>query len=234
LPALNGNGAAPTVPIAVPVEPSQAILPPRPTGRTVAAQKPSPSLWGSWPIIVIIIALLAIGVAVALLVWPRSHDEGKHGLVPPPAPERMETNPLPPPPSPPASSDPSSGPHSQVVPRPTPDPVPPPPQQIQPDDDLNGPDPTPFGPGPIPHVDFLYTAIGKYCDKLKACPGADQDELSSACDMVSALPKQPAPACPAAKRCLEHIEHLTCSQAIAGNPMSTVMIFQDCAAAMSC
>ena len=112
LPVLNGSGnghanghaqhAAPSAPMPMPVMPvmnegSQPILPPRPTGRSFAAEKPR-SVWKSWPMLVIVLASVAIVVAVVLMVWPPSSGhETKRALQPPPAPERMETNPLPPP-----------------------------------------------------------------------------------------------------------------------------------------
>src|SRR5262245_2082840 len=110
LPALNGNGASTNgaigtnghvaaTPAAVPAplparEGSQPILPPRTTARSVQAQRP-PSMWRSWPMLVIALAVVAIVAATVIMVLPagRSHAGGK--LSAPPAPERMETNPLP-------------------------------------------------------------------------------------------------------------------------------------------
>jgi hypothetical protein len=240
LPALRGNGhpngakAASAVPAGVPVAiaaaESQPILPPRPTGRSVAAQ--APSMWRSWPVLVIILAILAIGAAVTLMVWPTGQsDSGKRALQPPPAPEHMETNPLPPSqPQGGGGADPWSPPHSQVDPRPTPDPVPNPPDE--PDD----PDRDPFGGGGVVGgtlggASFLYTELDHACRKLKTCPDVDQSMLSMTCDLVSSMPKRPVPSCAAAQRCLDAIDHMSCSQTGFANPTSVITMFQDCTTA---
>ena len=51
----------------------------------------------SWPMLVIVLAVAAIVGAVVIMVWPEHHGAGEHPLKPPPAPERMDTDPLPPP-----------------------------------------------------------------------------------------------------------------------------------------
>src|SRR5262245_30422203 len=101
-PARNGhnaqlNGQAVQAPIATAAAPAQEappVLPPRPTARSHTAE-PRSSAWRSWPVIVIVLAMIAIVVAVVLMVWPassgRGGDSGKHALKPPPAPERMPT-----------------------------------------------------------------------------------------------------------------------------------------------
>src|SRR4051812_29811244 len=108
---------------------SGPVLPPRMTGRSAAVRAPKSS-WKSWPMLVIVLASVAIVVAVILMVWPPGQtDAGRKMLSQPPAPERMETDPLPP-----AGAgntngaDPWGG-HSQAdpkaQPRVTPDPLPP-------------------------------------------------------------------------------------------------------------
>src|SRR6185312_9249628 len=105
-----------------------------------------------------------------------------------PAPERMDTDPLPPPGAgnpngadPWKNGDPNAQPHAQVVPRSTPDPLPAQPPQ-QPDDDQ-------FGFGGLANglaggttggniitggsPDFMFSAMGHACQKLKTCPNAD-------------------------------------------------------------
>src|SRR5580704_1213152 len=58
------------VPIAMPArEGSAPILPPRPTGRSVAVARPGSPL-RSWPVVVIGLAAVAIVAAVAIMVWP--------------------------------------------------------------------------------------------------------------------------------------------------------------------
>ena len=123
LPAL--QQAAPVATL-VANESSQPILPPRPTGRLATMQPGPRAAWASWPVIVIIIAVIAILVAVVVRAWP-AHDSGpEHTLQPPPAPERMNTDPLLL-----QGADPwgNNAPHSNVVPRPTPDPATPLPPQ---------------------------------------------------------------------------------------------------------
>lgn len=89
-PALpNGHPPHAAVAHAVPLPvAAQTILPPRPTGaETVPA-----SAWRSWPVVVIVVAMLAIVAAVVIMVWPAGHSAaGKRALQPPPAPERMDT-----------------------------------------------------------------------------------------------------------------------------------------------
>jgi hypothetical protein len=124
LPALQpgataGNGAPGAVAHAVAMPPAaQAVLPPRP-GRAATGPRAG-SAWRSWPVVVIVVATMAIVAAVVLMVWPATRGEpGKHTLQPPPAPERMDTQ------TPPvtpridtrpapgrAPADPSSGPHA--------------------------------------------------------------------------------------------------------------------------
>jgi hypothetical protein len=191
----------------------------------------------SWPVLVIILALLAIGTAVVLMMWPPNNiDEGKHALQPPPAPERMETNPLPPQGGG-TSGDPWSAPHSQAdprpTPRPTPDPIPIDPPTKPDDDDVFGgisPNGGVFG-GNLAGASFMYTELEHACRKLKTCPDVDQTTLSTVCDMVSSMPKQSAPSCDAGKRCLEAIDNMSCSQTGFANPTSVIMMFQDCATA---
>jgi len=242
-----------SAPIAVPVAredtPSQPILPPRPTARSVAAQQPTGTRvrWSSWPMIVIILAVAAIIGAVAIMVWPEHRGPGEHTLKAPPAPERMDTDPLPPPGAGnPNGADPwsngangnaNNAPHSQVVPRSTPDPLPPQPPQ-QPDDDQFG-----FGnlmPGNGAVIgggggspDFMFAAMGHACNKLKTCPNAD-DTLKSICDVYSQFPPSAPPAnCAPAQRCLEAIDNMSCSQSGYGSPLSVVNMFQDCTKAIT-
>lgn len=232
----NGNGQV-AVPVAVAAhEASQPILPPRPTGRSVAAQSPHPA-WRSWPVVVIVLACAAIVTAVVIMVWPPSPEANRHSLQPPPAPERMETNPLPPTgqANPTTPSDPWGG-HSQNDPpvqRHVPDPLPanPPPTQTPDDTDV-------FGgivggqPGGLGQPDFMFTALGHACQKLKGCPNTDQTLLSTLCDTVSMLPNRPAPTgCAAAQRCLDAIDKLNCSQTGFANPNAVVFMFQDCTTA---
>jgi len=236
LPALQ-QGAAP-VAVAVPVNdaPSQPILPPRPTARSVAASAPPRA--SRWPIYVIVLAVVAIAGAVVIMVWPQHDSPTEHTLQPPPAPERMDTDPMPQP----GAADPwgTNAPHSQVVPRSTPDPLPVQPPQ-QPDDDQQ------FGFGGLlgggggggggavagGSPDFMLAALGHACKKLKTCPNAD-DTLDTLCDTYMAFPSTGAPPnCATAQKCLDAIDNMSCSQSGYGSPLSVVQMFQDCTKALT-
>ena len=240
----NGNGhhvaaayaatSAPApIPIAVhPREESQPILPPRPTGRSVAAQRPR-SMWRSWPMLVIALATIAIVVAVILMVWPPSSgSEGKRALQPPPAPERMDSNPLPPPGQGNNNgADPWGG-HSQNTPAPprqTPDPLPPGSPQIDPNDPLAG-----IGTlGSLgPQGDVMVAMMAHACDKLKACPDADET-FTSVCDQFSMFARRSSPpTCAAAQRCMAAIDKMDCSADLS-NPVAVVQQMTDCSSAIT-
>ncbi len=193
------------------------ILPPRPTGRSVATVAASSPL-RSWPVVVIGVAAVAIIAAVAIMVWPPAKPDrairDQHELQPPPAPERMDSDPLPP------SQPAPSAQHSQVdppAPRHTPDPLPaqPSPRNIDPQD--------PFGNSPgglsglslsgIAGADMMMAVMGHACARLKACPDADES-VRDMCDMFSSYSRTAkAPDCDAAKQCLELIDKLDCSAA---------------------
>ncbi|MBV8761464.1 MAG: hypothetical protein JO257_29475 [Deltaproteobacteria bacterium] len=220
---------------AVSPQPARQVLPPRPTGTRIAAQpEPRSSIWRNWPVLVIVLAATAIIGAVVIMVWPQHRGEASHTLKPPPAPERMDTDP-----SPSTGADPwgKQGNAAPVVPRSTPDPLPAQPPQ-QPDDDQFG-----FGglanglanggtvTGTSP--DFMFAAMGHACKKLATCPNAD-DTLKSICDVYSSFPPAAPPAnCAPAQRCLDAIDNMSCSQSGYGSPLSVVNMFQDCTKAIT-
>jgi hypothetical protein len=214
--------AAPQPPVVAPVangvHEAQPILPPRPTGRMVTAP-PVAGWWKSWPMIVIVLAGIAIVIAVVLMVWPPGGgDKGTQTVEPPPAPERMDTNPLPP----------KSG---SITPSPSPSPpkpadptAPAPPKVDIPDD----PDPQ-LALGTPTQVAIL----DRVCDRLMVC-GNDAAETfcDAAKELTRALGKRPgAPACDAGKRCMARIDRVDCAasavdvQRLIGDP--------DCAEAMT-
>ncbi len=183
------------VPTAMPArEGSAPILPPRPTGRSIAVAQPGSPL-RSWPVVVIGLAAVAIVAAVAIMVWPpakpgRETHEQQHSLPPPPAPERMDSDPLPP------KSDPWAT-HTQADP-------PPPPEDLP----LKR-----VAPGNVAGADMMLVVMSHACARLKGCPSADES-VRDMCDMFSqysATAKPPS--CDAAKQCLEQIDKLDCSQA---------------------
>lgn len=255
LPSLQGNGSGPVAgvmpamiaqiaphPISVPIHGTNGftgtVLPPRVTGRGMHAEKPRAS-WKSWPMLVIVLASVAIIVAVVLMVWPPGTADAGRKIVQPPAPERMETDPLPPAGAGNANgADPWGG-HSQidppaapVAPRATPDPLPPTPR-AQPQDPLADP----FGPDPFGGLSaasstaMMQAVMTHACDKLKTCPNAD-DMTTAVCDGFKMFPKAPPPSCDAAQKCFDAIDKLDCDADT--NPMS-VMNMQSCMqAALSC
>jgi len=217
---------------------TQPILPPRPTGRMYAAQTPRASWWKSWPLIVIVLAMLAIVTAVILMVWPPGGptDQGvKNGKLSPPAPERMDTNPLVPHSPPARSGDPWSAPKPADPPRPdiTPD------IDIPDDPDVDDPlDPTGSGSfGSLSGSGAIMMSMMRHaCDRAASCGQLDS-MLKDYCDMTKKLPNPPAPAsCPSAARCLQHIDQMSCSGGFDDiNALSSVMYkFQDCVEAISC
>jgi hypothetical protein len=225
LPPLVPNGRAPSptiaatyispVPVAMPMrEGSAPILPPRPTGRSVAVARPEGSPLRSWPVVVIGLAAVAIIAAVAIMVWPpakpsptTTHDRAAH---PPPAPERMDSDPMP---QPSSKDDPWAA-HSQADPPPhrTPDPLPP--VAPPPDSDdlpLKGLSGLTLGAN---STDMMMVVMSHACARLKTCPRADES-MRDLCDSFSSLgTTTKAPDCDAARQCIEQIDRLDCSQAV--------------------
>ena len=234
LPPLQNAAVPVPVPIAVKDPASQPILPPRVTASRAAAPAPRAA---RWPLVVIVLAVIAIAGAVVIMVWPQHGSPAEHTLQPPPAPERMDTDPMPQP----GTADPwNNAPHSQVVPRSTPDPLPaqPPPP---PDDDQQfgfggvwgGATNGLAGGGGAASPDFMFAAMGHACQKLKTCPNAD-DTLKSLCDVYSQFPPSAPPAnCAPAQRCLDAIDKMSCSQTAYGSPLSVVNMFSDCTQAIT-
>lgn len=218
---------------------AQPVLPPRPTGRMYAAAPAAGSAWWkSWPLVVIILALAAIVVAVILMVLPPGgKDKGvsNKGAAPPPAPERMDTNPLPPSqPSPPRAGDPWSA--------PKPDPLPKRDLDIPDDPDPNT---QPQGGATNPSGTFgnlggsgamMMSMMRHACDRAATCGPLDST-LKSYCEMAKTIPSAPpSSACPAAKRCLDHIDEISCSTKFddVGALLALTYKLQDCVEAQSC
>jgi hypothetical protein len=223
-------------------EESKPILPPRPTGGHKAVTAPG-WLGRNWPIVVIVLASLAIIGAVVLMMLPPSDppstkNRGGAG----PAPDRMDTDPMVPhsnitPPSP--GSDPWANPPSPSAPVPgLPVPVDPfaqgggTPAPIDPNDPLAPLAPDPFSPpGGGGGLDLLPALMGKMCERVKSCgdPAFDQ-----ACEVIAQLPRTPLPAnCPAAQRCLDSLDRV---DLCGGNAdlRSMVLSMSECQQAMSC
>lgn len=222
-------------------EASQPILPPRPTARMETSGTSAQGTWKSWPIVVIGIAVVAIIVAVILMVWPpgAAVKADTKTLAPPPAPERMDTNPTP---------STGNGPRSSVDPwsdkngaAPDPAPTQPPAGPSVPDiNDIQPPDlSSPFrGGGGINSqaaLGLMGAIIKRSCDRLAACPNASDPMVRTACD-AGRLLNTPPPTCSAAQRCLSKIDTLPCDDIDIDPQMTMGMVtsFQDCIEAMSC
>ncbi len=236
----------------MPFEDSHPVLPPRPdaTGR-MQSQDTGPAWWKSWPVLVIILASLAIVAAIILLVIPSGDGaKGKRLIEPPgPAPDRMNTNPLTPKsdpgaqgPSPAPDKDPW-GQQGKIDPgkRPAPpDPIP------DPSDDPDLADPFSGGGGGglggglggLGMNTGMMAAMAKHgCDRLTSC-GTDPS-VKMVCDRLSqVLGRQPGrvPSCAAATRCLAQIDELDCDIKVDdfGAIIALQSKFVDCAEAMSC
>jgi hypothetical protein len=218
---------APVVAVASPrQDESRPILPPRPTGR-MQTEPMRGSMWRNWPVIVIILAVIAIATAVVLMLWPPASDAkaDSRRLAPPPAPERMDTNPMPPsdPGSslpPPRGADPWSN-RGGVPPITPPPPDDPDDQQIDPNDLLKDPFANPRGGSgalglgnPFGSLGgsnaMLMTMFKHACERTKQCPSTPAGAM---CSMIEQqLGSFPAPAvpagCVAAQRCLAQIDQL--------------------------
>ncbi|MFN0252954.1 MAG: hypothetical protein ACKV2T_39130 [Kofleriaceae bacterium] len=199
--------------------PDGRVLPPRPTGRMRATDGRG---WfaRNWPVFVIILASIAIILAIILMVLPKQDvvDIGKKNGAAGPAPERMETNPLPPQNSdpwqngqPPSTNQLPPGPQGQV-------PVPPddPDDQtmIDPNDPLKDPFSSPRGGtsglgglgGSNVGLALLGNIANRICDKAKTC---SDPTIATMCASVATFPTTPIPSsCPQAKRCLEIVDQL--------------------------
>jgi hypothetical protein len=235
--------------VSLPYEP-QAVLPPRPTGRSPTVEPAS--AWRSWPVVVIILAIVAIGVAVVLMIWPdgahRLVDPGKHALRPPPAPERMPTQPdikqaLPDRRTQPAPRPTDPRPTDPWAPqgRPAPDPVPP--------ADPGAQDDVPAQQDPQPHADIpghrtmrftggsamFFAMVTHMCRKMAQC-GTDDVMTKSLCDGIPPSPSTLPASCPAAARCLQHIDEMSCNTQFTDlTQVGAFMVqFNDCSDAARC
>ncbi len=224
----NGSSAYAPIPVAaqhvaIPMqlarqqyEDHNPILPPRQTGRMPTTTGQRATWWKSWPLIVIVLAVLAIVTAVVLMVWPpgksAAADTGEPGKgnKAMPAPERMETNPLPPKDQPPAKSgDPwDNKPGAKID---IPD---------DPDDDLaggGGPTPTPPGRPSRSAITggnaVMLEVPLHFCDRAATC--ANDSSLAALCEQTKSSMRmfdvQPPTACAARTRCLAHVDTLDCT-----------------------
>lgn len=236
------NAYAPQVGTAIPVtiptarEGSQPILPQRPTSQwRMKAQRPGGGLAKHWPLAVIILAVLAIVAAVVIMVLPDNEAKaGKRRLSAPPAPDRMNTDPM----GKQSQTDPWGNPDDYqpadpqggvpgTVPHVTPDP-PRQPDPADPDDLFGGlGGGGTLGGGQMTGT-FMLTMMHQACKKLQTCPSSNQATLSAVCSQFNAMPRPPVPAnCAPAQRCLDAIDALDCDAGI-DNPVSALALIQDC------
>jgi hypothetical protein len=197
-------------------------------------------------VVVIVVAMMAIVAAVVVMVWPTGHGEpGKHTLQPPPAPERMDTQT---PPVTPKINAPTPGPHASAPAAPAPDSSDASASdQVADDDDLATGDAT-GSPRPAParrgHRALSLNAGGmlqitmaaRLCRKLVRC-GTTDETMKSMCEQIASMgvSADPPAGCPAAERCLQHIDAMGCtSQPDALQVGMLMMQFSDCVNAMRC
>lgn len=242
--------AAPAAPVAYAADVGSApVLPPRPTGRQEATS--SRGLWRSWPIVVIVLAAIAIVAALVLMMWPPATPEAKADprvLRPPPAPERMDVTPVLPTPQPniipgaPGGADPWAAPTPPpgTVPQQVPDPAPTP----DPDDLSADPFANPFGlggGGPTGGAGGMFggdarsyiTLAARACKKLASC----SPDLGEYCTVIDTLADGTLPTCPAAQRCVDRIEGLSCSNLqgdSTGDLLQLMSTLQECMNLANC
>ena len=198
-----------------PVDLPAAVLPPRPTGRSMPAQASESPGWLRWPVIVMILAVLAIIGAVAVMLWP-SHAAHADKRPPPPAPDRMSTDQLPvtPVPAPPPRAadpwdpGPPSAPHARAVP------VPPSPDSPDDTDQLGTPGNMYGGLLSAPGADLAMQLVSHLCARFTQC-GIQNDAVAMYCSSMKALQQQggtPKPVtCDKARRCLDEVDQLSCT-----------------------
>jgi hypothetical protein len=200
---------------------ARSILPPRTTGSQHIADPdgPSGSAWRNWPVVVIVLACVAILGAVVVMVWPQSRPSARASppSPPPPAPDHMETNPLPPTPDPAPPARPAPPAHTAPLPSTAPDPW---------NDQRTQAD-------PIHSIDLLTAALQHFCKGRASCPDGDPI-MDAACTAVANEQVTP-PSCPASDRCLARFDKMSCTDPtdMAGIQalMSTI---DDCAEATRC
>jgi len=193
------------------------------------------------------LAVFAIVAAIVLMVLPVSHGgparERKSALQPPPAPERMPTDPDVKQPRPRVAPQPVQP--SQPAPAPSDPPARPDPDSADPDLDDGSRDPMPNSLSPNgqsaqradpdlpPLASPMAIPIAAHlCRKMVQCGTATAD-TQAICDRMPDT--TPPDHCPTAARCLAHIDALACRPPIRLQQLSVLLRkFQDCAEAMSC
>jgi hypothetical protein len=173
---------------AFPHEDAPSILPTRP-GAAARSTAPRASIWRHWPIAVMSLAVVAILIALAVLFWSPGSSSHASKQPPPPAPERMETDPLP------------AQPQQAPMPAPPPTPIDPWAVPSAPHAQLS--------PGATPDVPSCVLRIqASACVRALSWCGNRSDDLELLCqDADVDLGRHTG----AMKRCLEHIEQIDCA-----------------------
>jgi hypothetical protein len=248
-PQSNGQAYAPTPsayaphpagPVHAP-PPAQSVLPPRPTGRMYVARRPQ-GWWKSWPVVVIILAALAIVAAVILMVWPPGgkKDEGRTAPATP-APDRMDTNPLPPRRSSkdpaPSTKPPAAKPPGKIDIPDDPDPWNGPPgggaSGGGPSGGSLGAAPPTAPPDPTRKLTTMMDAVLFHvCDRVKTCGTANAQAFDVMCSTAKKT-APPMPSCAAASRCIEKIAKMACDTDPA-DWISSATDMSDCMNALHC
>jgi hypothetical protein len=235
---MNGSHSSP-VPMAAPV----VISAPVPAIDPYVAPEVQRSAWSrSWPIVVAVIAAGAIVVSVILLLTGGNKRDPKvDRVIPPPAPDRMNTDPLPSDPWNGATPGGGSGNTFPSAPDPS-QPTPP------------APPPAPSGGGPTASSapapeQFNIAMFGAICARLSSC-GADAS-AKTACDELTQAASQFADSdlkdkiargeCTydrdKASSCMSMLQHIPCSQgqgADIGQISNIINGVSDCGAAIAC
>jgi hypothetical protein len=192
--------------------------------------------WKRWTMVVTAIAAAAIIFAMVMLLWPKKTSEASHAI-PPEAPSKMDTNPLPetPPAITPGGKDPWSG-NGSVTPPPSSPPSPDGddiPLKTFPDDPVTA-------PKSDDRAKFL-TALGTAaCEKFSTCTDVDPSLVSGVCEgMIDMFKKNDQSTCSVnqakASKCLRDIQKLDCK---GGQSMADAMLLlndlQSCVEALRC
>src|SRR5439155_10699085 len=124
---------------------------------------------------------------------------------------------------------------NQPAPRRTPDPVP---DLKDPFSDDNQRDPFAMPHGiPALNTTFTIQLVSHLCTRLTQCGMADEPTAQLMCTAMRARGRgAAAPTCDAQRRCLEHIDQMSCSMQSTDPSalMSLIGQFQDCTDAVSC
>jgi hypothetical protein len=176
----------------------QQVLPQRPSGMSwthMQRQAPPRSAWRSWPMLVIIVAMIAIVTAVVIMVWPTSASRAA----------------------------PSEDRHSLDVPK----------KPVR--DDPWGPGGAIVAANPSDGNDAVIGQLTKHlCDRVTQC--GNLGSVNSLCSFIDHA-SDPLPAnCAAARRCLEHVDNLSCTDGIDDRAALQALLMKvpDCIDAIHC